>query len=67
MMSDEDGLLTVAELADYLKVPPATIYAWRYRGDGPFGIRVGRHVRFRRSDVRAWLDDQGRQEARQTT
>ncbi len=50
-----DRLLTVEELADYLGVPVATIYAWRYRGEGPPGFRVGRHLRFRQSDVEQWI------------
>ena len=34
-MNQLDDLLTAQELADYLGVPVATLYAWRYRGDGP--------------------------------
>ncbi len=52
------GLLTVGGLADYLEVPVATIYAWRYRRQGPPGFRVGRHLRFRRSDVEQWIAEQ---------
>ena len=54
-MEHLDQLLTVQELANYLGVPVATIYAWRYRHEGPPGFRVGRHVRFRRSDVEEWI------------
>ncbi|MGH2739355.1 MAG: helix-turn-helix domain-containing protein [Actinomycetota bacterium] len=50
-------LLTVQELAELLQVPVKTIYTWRYRGGGPPGIAVGRHLRFRSDDVAAWLDD----------
>ena len=50
-------LLTVQDLADYLDVPVATIYAWRYRRQGPPGFRVGRHLRFRLSDVERWISD----------
>jgi len=35
-----------------------TIYQWRHRRDGPPGYRVGRHVRYRWTDVQAWLEDQ---------
>ena len=51
-----DPLMTLAEVADYLRVPQDTIYYWRKRGRGPRGFRMGRHVRFRRSDVDAWLE-----------
>ena len=50
-------LLTVEDLAEYLDVPVATVYAWRHRRQGPPGFRVGRHVRFRWSDVECWIDD----------
>ena len=53
-----DRLLTVEDLAEYLDVPVATIYAWRYRGEGPPGFRVGRHLRFRWIDVERWVDHQ---------
>ena len=56
-MESLDPLLTVRELADYLDVPVGTIYAWRYRRQGPPGFRVGRHVRFRWSDVEQWISD----------
>jgi excisionase family DNA binding protein len=52
----ESNLLSPDELADYLKVPVKTIYNWRSEGKGPRGIRVGRHVRFRASEIEAWLD-----------
>ncbi len=55
---DVDLLLSPAELADYLGVPVQTVYQWRHRGEGPPGYRVGRHVRYRWSDVQAWLDEQ---------
>jgi excisionase family DNA binding protein len=48
--------LTVKQLAAVLQVPVATIYQWRYTGDAPPGFRLGRHVRFRRDDVLAWLE-----------
>jgi excisionase family DNA binding protein len=47
--------LTTDELADYLKVPAATIRAWRHNDKGPKGVRLGRHVRYRRVDVDAWV------------
>lgn len=45
-------------LADYLDIPLSTVYQWRGRGLGPRGARVGRHVRYRLSDVEAWLNQQ---------
>jgi excisionase family DNA binding protein len=57
-MDQVERLLTVKELAEYLAVPLGTIYGWRYRGIGPVGFRVGRHVRFRLSDVERWIEAQ---------
>ncbi len=57
-MEPLDRLLTVKDLASYLEVPVATIYAWRYRRQGPPGFRVGRHLRFRGSDVEQWIEHQ---------
>lgn len=51
-----DEYITVDQLADYLMVPKATIYVWRRDRKGPPGVRVGRHLRFRTSDVEAWLE-----------
>ena len=56
-MEPIDRLLTLEDLADYLGVPVATIYAWRYRRQGPPGFRVGRHLRFRWSDIQQWISD----------
>ncbi len=56
-MESLDRLLTVEDLAEYLDVPVATVYAWRYRRQGPPGFRVGKHLRFRWSDVERWIED----------
>jgi excisionase family DNA binding protein len=57
-MDDSDRLLSVDELADYLGVPAKTLYAWRHRREGPRGFRVGRHLRYRWSDVQRWIEEQ---------
>jgi excisionase family DNA binding protein len=44
------------ELAELLQVPEKTVYSWRYRGEGPRGVIVGRHLRYRPQDVDAWLE-----------
>jgi excisionase family DNA binding protein len=57
-METLDRLLTTQQLADYLGVPVATLYAWRYTGDGPPGFRVGKHLRYRIADVEEWIHSQ---------
>ncbi len=51
-----DDVVTVDEVARRLQVPKATLYNWRYKGIGPKSHRVGKHLRYRWSDVLAWLD-----------
>ena len=53
-------LLSAEELAEFLGVPLSTIYQWRYLGQGPRGMRVGRHLRFATADVDAWLEKRAR-------
>ena len=49
---------SIEAFAAELDVPVRTVYAWRSRGLGPRGYKIGRHIRFRRSDVEAWLERQ---------
>lgn len=49
-------LLSPPQLAAELGLPAQTLAAWRARGLGPTYLKVGRHVRYRRPDVTAWLD-----------
>jgi excisionase family DNA binding protein len=55
-----DRLLSPLELASYLSVPLSTIYRFNYVHSGPKPLKVGKHVRYRESDVETWLDDQAR-------
>ncbi len=56
-MDSIDRLLTVEDLSEYLEVPVATIYAWRYHRQGPPGFRVGKHLRYRWTDIEEWISD----------
>lgn len=53
------------ELAEMLGVPVATVRRWRYVQTGPPAVKVGRHIRYRREDVEAWLEE--RRQAEQAT
>ncbi len=55
-MQHLEPLLSAQDLAEFLDVRVATIYAWRYRRQGPPGLRVGKHLRYRRADVDEWID-----------
>jgi excisionase family DNA binding protein len=50
-----DGVLSLSELCAQLQVSTQTIYDLRSQGRGPRGFRVGRELRFRISEIDAWL------------
>ena len=59
-----DQLLTPEEVSDLLGgVPPATLKRWRTQRAGPVVLHIGRHVRYRRSAVEAWLQTKDREAA----
>jgi len=60
ILSSDQDLLTVQEVADILKVPVSWVYErTRRRGlDRIPGFRLGKYWRFREADVLAWLDRQ---------
>lgn len=53
---EQDQLLTLQEVAAFVRVPEQTLRYWRHLGKGPHGFRLGRFVRFWRSDVLLWLE-----------
>jgi predicted DNA-binding transcriptional regulator AlpA len=61
---DRDGLITTAELAAFLSLPPQTLRQWRYTGVGPKAFRIGRHLRYEPAEVRRWLDQECTSETR---
>lgn len=52
-----EPLMTVDEIAGYLKVSPGHIYNCVSKGEIPF-VKVGAAVRFRRSEVDRWVEEQ---------
>lgn len=50
-----DPVVTLSQLAAQLGVSVQTLYDLRCQGRGPRGFRVGRELRFRVSEVDAWL------------
>ena len=54
----DEPLLTANEVARLLAVPRSSVYEYARRRHAPLpSIVVGRHRRFYRSDVEAWLTD----------
>jgi excisionase family DNA binding protein len=55
--STVEPLLTPDEVAAVLGIPKTTLFRWRVDSKGPKGIRVGKHLRFRPSEISRWLDE----------
>lgn len=55
-MTAMERLWSTQELANFLGLPVQTIYQWRKRKYGPPGRRMGRHIRYRQSEVERWID-----------
>lgn len=53
-------LLNPVQLAEKICITVGTLAHWRYTGQGPKFIKVGRNVRYRVSDIDAWLNAQTR-------
>jgi len=51
--NDDDEMLTVEEVAQWLRLSPATVR--RLRRKGLRGSKLGRQIRFRRADVAAFI------------
>jgi DNA-binding transcriptional MerR regulator len=48
----------MAEVAALIRVPVATLRYWRHLGTGPHSFRIGLSVRYWRTEVHLWLEDQ---------
>jgi len=54
-MIDED-ILTIDEVAKYLRVSERTVYEWAQKGEIPAG-KIGTVWRFKKSDLEKWVND----------
>ena len=54
-----ERLLTLRETAEYLRLTPGALYTQRYRREKPgaLGIRVGRKILYRPSDIGRFLEE----------
>lgn len=50
-----DDIMTVEEVAKYLKLKPQTVYKWAQEGQIP-GTKLGKEWRFRRRILDEWVD-----------
>ena len=54
-----EQLWSIEQAAAFLKLSPKTLYGWRCRKYGPPSYRLGNKVRYRPSEIEAWLDSNG--------
>jgi len=55
----EQNFLTTKLLARRWKITPRTLERWRAEGKGPRFVRIGRHIRYGQSDIRAFEANEG--------
>lgn len=58
MPVDKESILTIDELADYLKISKSTLYKLVQARKIP-GQKVGRHWRFHRDAIDQWIKKSG--------
>jgi len=54
---EQKQLLDTREAATFLALCPGTLEVWRVRGGGPTFVKLGRAVRYRRSDLEVYALD----------
>jgi excisionase family DNA binding protein len=54
-VAEQDEVLNIDQLSQYLRVPKSTLYRLAAEGKIP-SHKVGRHWRFRRGSIDRWLD-----------
>jgi PTS system nitrogen regulatory IIA component len=52
----EDDILTIEEVAKYLRVSERTVYDWAQKGDIPSG-KIGTVWRFKKAEIEKWVND----------
>lgn len=58
--SVKTALLNTRQAAEHIGIKETTAEIWRCYGKGPRYLKIGRLVRYRLSDLDAWLDQQAR-------
>jgi len=56
MQENQGAVLTIEELAIYLKIPKSTLYKLVREGRIP-SQKIGRHWRFRKGAIDHWLEE----------
>ena len=51
-----DDILTIEEVAKYLRVSERTVYDWAQKGEIPAG-KIGTVWRFKKSEIEKWVNE----------
>lgn len=62
----EDDILTIEEVAKYLRVSERTVYDWAQKGEIPSG-KIGTVWRFKKSEIEKWVNDRLSSGSKSTT
>ena len=63
--SNPDQLMTEKDVASLICITPRALQNWRLRGGGPEYIKIGRSVRYQRSDVMQFIDERKKRHSTQ--
>jgi len=55
-MNSEDKIMTLEEVAEYLRVKPQTIYTWAQEKKIP-AAKLGKEWRFKKSMIDKWFNE----------
>ena len=55
-MSGNDKIMTLEEVAEYLRLTPQTIYTWAQEKKIP-AVKLGKEWRFKKSIIDKWFND----------
>ncbi len=58
-------MLRTKEAAEYLGLTKATLEAWRTRGGGPVFLKLGKAVRYRKTDLDIFIESRLRENTSQ--
>ena len=56
-LTEPQSLMTERQASAYLAVAVKTLQGWRWRGEGPRFLKLGRAVRYRRAELEAFIED----------
>lgn len=57
MSNENEQLMSLSQVAEYLQVAERTVYLWAQAGDIP-SFKLGNLWRFRRTEIEEWIEQQ---------